>query len=74
VVTENHLLIPTATTRHYPLVINRLIKIFIASDLILRWLFLLEEYGVTFKYLPQKKYAGTLEDALSHLDIESLKC
>jgi hypothetical protein len=37
------------------------------------WLLLLEEYGVTFEYLPGKKNVGTLADALSRLDIDSLK-
>jgi hypothetical protein len=37
------------------------------------WLLLLEEYGVTFEYLPSKKNVGTVEDALSYLDIDSLK-
>jgi hypothetical protein len=32
----------------------------------------LEEYGVTFEYLPGKKNVGTVVDALSHLDIDSL--
>jgi hypothetical protein len=36
-----------------------------------RWLLLLEEYGVTFEYLPGKKNVVT--DALSRLDIDSLK-
>jgi hypothetical protein len=35
------------------------------------WLLLLEEYGVTFEYLPGKK--NILADALSRLDIDSLK-
>jgi hypothetical protein len=35
------------------------------------WLLLLEEYGVTFEYLPGKKYV--VADALSRLDIDSLK-
>jgi hypothetical protein len=35
------------------------------------WLLLLEEYGVTFEYLPGKK--NVVADALSHLDIDSLK-
>jgi hypothetical protein len=35
------------------------------------WLLLLEEYGVTFEYLPGKK--SVVVDALSHLDIDSLK-
>jgi hypothetical protein len=35
------------------------------------WLLLLEEYGVTFEYLPGKKIF--VADALSHLDIYSLK-
>jgi hypothetical protein len=39
----------------------------------LRWLLLLEEYGVTFEYLPGKKYVSTDVDALSLLDIDSLK-
>jgi hypothetical protein len=34
------------------------------------WLLLLEEYGVTFEYLPGKK--NVVADALSHLDIDSL--
>jgi hypothetical protein len=37
----------------------------------LRWLLLFEEYGVTFEYLPGKK--NILVDALSRLDIDSLK-
>jgi hypothetical protein len=38
------------------------------------WLLLLEEYGVTFEYLPgKKKNDGTFADALSRLDIDSLK-
>jgi hypothetical protein len=35
------------------------------------WLILLEEYGVTFDYLPENK--KVVADALSHLDINSLK-
>jgi hypothetical protein len=44
-----------------------------ASDHVLHtcWLLLLEEYGVTFEYLPGKK--NVVVDALSHLDIDSLK-
>jgi hypothetical protein len=37
------------------------------------WLLLLEEYGVTFEYLPGKKNVGTVADTLSRLDIDSLK-
>jgi hypothetical protein len=37
----------------------------------LRWLLLLEEYGVTFEYLPGKN--NVVADALSRLDIDSLK-
>jgi hypothetical protein len=46
-----------------------------APDRVLRtcWLLLLEEYGVTFEYLPGKKNVADLEDALSRLDIDSLK-
>jgi hypothetical protein len=39
----------------------------------LRWLLLLEEYGVTFDYLPGKKQKYVVADALSRLDIDSLK-
>jgi hypothetical protein len=35
------------------------------------WLLLLEEYGITFEYLPGKK--NVVADALSRLDIDSLK-
>jgi hypothetical protein len=39
----------------------------------LRWLLLLEEYGVVFEYLPGSKDVGTVADALYRLDIDSLK-
>jgi hypothetical protein len=38
----------------------------------LRWLLVLEEYGVTFEYLPGK-ILKVVADALSRLDIDSLK-
>jgi hypothetical protein len=48
-----------------------------ASDRVLltSWLLLLEEYGVTFEYVPgnKQKKVVTVADALSHLDIYSLK-
>jgi hypothetical protein len=37
------------------------------------WLLLLEEYGVTFEYLPGKKNVYTVADASSLLDIDILK-
>jgi hypothetical protein len=37
------------------------------------WLLLLEEYGVTFEYLPGTKIEDTVADALSCLEIYSLK-
>jgi hypothetical protein len=45
------------------------------SDRVLHtcWLLLLEEYGVTFEYLPGKKNLAVVADALSRLDIDSLK-
>jgi hypothetical protein len=36
-------------------------------------LLLIEEYGVTFEYLPGKKNVQTVADASSRLDIDSLK-
>jgi hypothetical protein len=41
----------------------------------LRWLLLLEEYGVAFEYVPGKtqKNVAVVADALSRLDIDSLK-
>jgi hypothetical protein len=46
-----------------------------ASDRVLRtfWILLLEEYGVKFEYLPEQKNVSTDADALSRLDIDSLK-
>jgi hypothetical protein len=43
------------------------------SNWVLRWLLLLEEYGVKFEYLPGKKNVAAITDALSCLDINSLK-
>jgi hypothetical protein len=37
------------------------------------WLLLLEDYGVTLEYLPEKKNVGTVADDLLCLDIDSLK-
>jgi hypothetical protein len=37
------------------------------------WLLLLEEYGVTFEYLPGNMNTNVVADALSRLDIDSLK-
>jgi hypothetical protein len=39
----------------------------------LHWLLLLEEYGVTFEYLPGKKNVVTVANAQSCFDIDSLK-
>jgi hypothetical protein len=46
-----------------------------ASDHVLRWLLLLQEYGVTFEYLPGKrqKNVPSVADSLSRFDIDSLK-
>jgi hypothetical protein len=45
------------------------------SERVLRtyWLLLLEEYGVTFDYLPGKKNVAAVADTLTCLDIDSLK-
>jgi hypothetical protein len=39
----------------------------------LRWPLLLEEFGVTFEYLPEKKNVADVADVLPPLDIDSLK-
>jgi hypothetical protein len=48
-----------------------------ASDLVLRicWLLLLEEYRITYQYLPGKKQKNVVSvaDAVSCLEIDSLK-
>jgi hypothetical protein len=41
--------------------------------LLTSWLLLLEEYGVTFEYLPGKVQKNVVADALSRLHIDSLK-
>jgi hypothetical protein len=41
-------------------------------DCVLCWLLLLEEYGVTFEYLPEKIQKNVIADALSRLDIDSM--
>jgi hypothetical protein len=47
---------------------NTSVRVFLTS-----WLLPLEEYGVTFEYLPGKKNVDTVADALSRLDNDSLK-
>jgi hypothetical protein len=37
------------------------------------WLLLLEEYGVTFEYLPRKTNVGTVADDLFRLDMNRLR-
>jgi hypothetical protein len=63
---------------HYPIIVftnhkNNTFNGLKASDRVLRtcWLLLFEEYGVTFEYLAGKKNVAA--DALSRLDIDSLK-
>jgi hypothetical protein len=65
---------------HYPIIVftdhkNNTFNILKASDRVFHtcWLLLLEEYGVTFEYLPGKKNVAFVADALSRLDIDSLK-
>jgi hypothetical protein len=41
--------------------------------LLLGWLLILEEYGITFEYLLGNKNVNDVADALSSLDIDSLK-
>jgi hypothetical protein len=64
----------------YPIIVftEHKIKTFIglkafSSDRFLRRLLLLEEYGVAFEYLPGKKQKNVVADALSRLEIYSLK-
>jgi hypothetical protein len=63
---------------HHPIIVftdhtNNTFNGLKASDrvLLLCWLLLLEEYGVSFEYLLGKK--NVVADALSRLDIDSLK-
>jgi hypothetical protein len=42
-----------------------------ASDRVLRWLLLQEDYGISYEYLPGKK--NVVADALSRLDIDDLR-
>jgi hypothetical protein len=43
------------------------------SDRVFCWLLILKEHGVIFEYLPGKNNVVAVADALSHLDIDSLK-
>ena len=61
---------------NYPIIVftdhkNNTFNVLKALDRVLRWLLLLEEYGITFEYLPGKK--NVVADTLSHLDIDELK-
>jgi hypothetical protein len=63
---------------HAPIIIftdhkNNTFNCLKASDRVLPWVLLLEEYGVTFDYLPRKKNVALIADALSCLEIDSLK-
>jgi hypothetical protein len=67
---------------HKPIIVftdhkNNIFNALKASDRVLYtfWLLLLEEYGVTFEYLPGKKQKNVdyVADTLSRLDIDSLK-
>jgi hypothetical protein len=40
-----------------------------ASDLVFRWLLVLEEYGVTFEYLSGKKNSAVVAEGLYGLEI-----
>jgi hypothetical protein len=46
-----------------------------ASDCVMRWLLLLEEFSVTFEYLlgKKEKNVASVADVLSRIDIDSLK-
>jgi hypothetical protein len=64
----------------YPIIVftdhkNNTFKGLKASDhvLLTYWHFFLEEYGVKFEYLLGKKNSATFADALSRLEIDSLK-
>jgi hypothetical protein len=84
--TERELLSPIKTCKEYknillvyPIIVftdheNNTFNGLKASDHVLRtcWLLLLEEYGVTFEYLPGKKSVASIADALSRIDIDSL--
>jgi hypothetical protein len=65
---------------HQPIIVftdhkNITFNVLKASYRVLRicWLLLHEEYGVTLEYLPRKKNVAVIADALSRLDIDSLK-
>jgi hypothetical protein len=65
---------------HYPIIVftdhkNNTFNGLKASDRVLNWLILIKEYGVSFDYIPGKKLknVAVVADALSHLDIDSLK-
>jgi hypothetical protein len=48
-----------------------MLQCFKDSGRVLRWLLLLEEYGVSFEYIPGKK--NVVADALPRLDMDGLK-